>query len=138
VRRGALGELRSRKHPPLTAEAARLAEVFPRSRAKVEGRHGDLSLRNHPLRGRDHPRKRACLTAVHNFLRTRPAGTTAAARCVGQKPRCMLAAILVSVEIPPAPLRPPRRAVGETGGPKVADAVIKANFGFDHRAGHLA
>jgi hypothetical protein len=92
--------------------AVRLAEVFQRSSSNVEGRNGYLSLRNHQLRGLDHPRKRACLTAVHNFLLTRPDGTTAAERFFGQKPRSLFAAILESVEIPPAPLSPPRRAVG--------------------------
>src|SRR5262249_5608535 len=70
------------------------------------------SLRNHQLRGLDHPRKRACLTAMHNFSLTRSDGRTAAERFFGQKPRSMFAAILASVEIPPAPLSPPRRAVG--------------------------
>jgi hypothetical protein len=96
----------------LKAEAATLAEVFQRSSANVEGRNGYLSLRNHQLRGLDHPRKRACLTAVHNFFLTRPDGTTAAERFFGQKPRSMFAAILAAVELPPAPLSPPRRAVG--------------------------
>jgi hypothetical protein len=95
----------------LKAEAAKLAEVFQRSSSNVEGRNGYLSLRNHALRGLDSLRKRTCLTAVHNFLLTRPDGTTAAERFFGQKPRSMFAAILASVEIPPAPLSPPRRAV---------------------------
>jgi hypothetical protein len=55
---------------------------------------------------------RIIYTAVHNFLLTRPDGTTAAERFCGQKPRSMFAAILASVEIPPALLSPPRRAVG--------------------------
>ncbi len=109
---GALGELSPMEQNRLKTEAARLAEVFQRSSANVEGRNGYLSLRNHPLRGLDHPRKRACLTAVHNFLLTRRDGTTAAERFFGQKPRSMFAAILASVDIPPAPLSPPRRAVG--------------------------
>jgi hypothetical protein len=109
---GALGELNPPEQNQLTAQAARLAEVFQRSSANVEGRNGYLSLRHHQLRGLEHPRKRACLTAVHNFLLTRPDGTTAAERFFGQKPRSMFAAILASVEIPPAPLSPPRRAVG--------------------------
>jgi hypothetical protein len=54
----------------------------------------------------------ASTRAVHNFLLTRPDGTTAAERFFGQKPRSMFAAILDAVEIPPAPLSPPRRAVG--------------------------
>jgi Family of unknown function (DUF6399) len=97
----------------LKAHAAMLAEVFQRSSSNVEGRNGYLSLRNHQLRGPDHPRKRECLTTVHNFFLTRPDGTTAAERFFGQKPRSMFAAILGAVEIPPAPLRPPRRVVGE-------------------------
>ena len=109
---GALGALSPVEQNTLQGEAAKLAEVFQRSSSNVEGRNGYLSLRNHQLRGLDHPRKRACLTAVHNFFLTRPDGTTAAERFFGQKPRSMFAAILASVEIPPAPLSPPRRAVG--------------------------
>ena len=92
----------------LQQRAKTLAEVFQRSSANVEGRNGDLSLRNHQLRGLDLPRKRECLTAIHNFFLTRPDGTTAAERFFGQKPRSMFASILASVELPPAPLSPPR------------------------------
>jgi hypothetical protein len=109
---GALGDLNAVAQNRLKTEAAKLAEVFQRSSSNVEGRNGYLSLRNHQLRGLDHPRKRACLTAVHHFFLTRADGTTAAERCFGQKPCSMFAAILDSVEIPPAPLSPPRRAVG--------------------------
>jgi hypothetical protein len=84
--------------------------VFQRSSAHVEGRHGSLSLRSHQLRGLDLPRKRECCTAMHTFFRTRPDGTTAAARFFGQQPRSMFAAILDAVELAPAPLRPPRKA----------------------------
>ena len=91
-------------------EAKRLAAVFQRSSSNVEGRNGYLSLRNHQLRGLDLPRKRECFTAIHNFFLTRPDGTTAAERFFGQKPRSMFARILESVELPPAPLSPPRRA----------------------------
>src|SRR5207237_3188304 len=97
----------------LKAKAGQLAEVFQRSSSNVEGRNGYLSLRNHQLRGLEHPRKRACLTAVHNFCLTRADGTTAAERFFGQKPRSMFTAILGAVEIPPAPLSPPQRAVGQ-------------------------
>jgi hypothetical protein len=62
--------------------------------------------------GLDHPRKRACLTALHNFFLTRADGTTVAERFFGQKPRSMFAAILASVEVLPAPLSPPQRAIG--------------------------
>jgi Family of unknown function (DUF6399) len=108
---GALYALTPIAQERLKQEAAKLADVFQRSSANVEGRNGYLSLRNHALRGLDHPRKRACLTAVHNFLLTRPDGTTAAERFFGQKPRSIFATILDAVEIPPAPLSPPRRAV---------------------------
>ena len=109
---GACAELSPLKQSQLTQQAKMLAEVFQRSSSNVEGRNGYLSLRNHQLRGLDHPRKRECLTAVHNFFLTRADGTTAAERFFGQKPRSMFAAILESVEIPPPPLSPPRRAVG--------------------------
>ena len=108
----ALGALSPMEQHQLQAQAAKLAEVFQRSSSNVEGRNGYLSLRNHQLRGLDHPRKRDGLTAVHNFFLTRPDGTTAAERFFGQKPRSMFAAILESVEIPPTPLSPPRQAVG--------------------------
>src|SRR5437763_7318663 len=77
--------------------------------SNVEGRNGYLSLRNHQLRGLDLPRKRACLTAIHNFFLTRSDGTTPAERFFGQKPRSMFAAILDSVDLPPAPRSPQRR-----------------------------
>ena len=109
---GALGALSPMAQNQLKHKAKTLAEVFQRSSSNVEGRNGYLSLRNHQLRGLDHPRKRACLTAIHNFFLTRPDGTTAAERFFGQKPRSMFAAILEAVEIPPAPLSPPQRAVG--------------------------
>jgi hypothetical protein len=109
---GAFAELSEAEQSQLNQQAKELAEVFQRSSSHVEGRNGYLSLRNHQLRGLDHPRKRACLTAVHNFFLTRPDGTTAAERCFGQQPRPMFAAILASVERPPAPLSPPRHAVG--------------------------
>ena len=109
---GALGALSPMEQHQLKHKAKTLAEVFQRSSSKVEGRNGYLSLRNHQLRGLDHPRKRECLTVVHNFLLVRPDGTTAAERFFGQKPRSLFAAVLESVEIPPPPLSPPRRAVG--------------------------
>ena len=109
---GALSQLSVAEQRQRQAEAARLADVFQRSSSNVEGRNGYLSLRNHQLRGLDHPRKRTCLTAIHNFFLTRADGTTAAERFFGQKPRSMFATILASVDIPPAPLSPPQRAVG--------------------------
>jgi hypothetical protein len=103
--------LRASEHPalsdavsvPMAAKqrVAELAEVFQRSSANVKGHNGYLAFRNHELRRFDHPRKRTCLKAVHNFLRTRPDGSTAAERFFGPKPRSMFAAILKSVGITP-------------------------------------
>jgi hypothetical protein len=107
---GALSQMSPERQDHLQQQAKTLAEVFQRSSANVEGRNGYLSLRNHQLRGLDLPRKRECLTAVHNFFLTRPDGTTAAERFFGQKPRSMCAAILDSVDLPPAPRSPQRRA----------------------------
>jgi hypothetical protein len=109
---GVLAELSEVQQSELKQQAKELAEVFQRSSSNVEGRNGYLSLRNHQLRGLDRPRKRECLTAIHNFFLTRADGTTAAERFFGQKPRSMFAAILQSVDLPPAPLSPPRRATG--------------------------
>jgi hypothetical protein len=109
---GALAGLSEAQQSELHQQAQELAEVFQRSSSHVEGRNGYLSLRNHQLRGLERPRKRACLTAIHNFFLTRADGTTAAERFFGQKPRSMFAAILQSVDLPPAPLSPPRRAEG--------------------------
>src|SRR5215475_1752931 len=109
---GALAELSEVQQGQLNQQAKELAEVFQRSSSHVEGRNGYLSLRNHQLRGLARPRKRACLTTVHNFFLTRADGTTAAERFFGQKPRSLFAALLASVALPPAPLSPPRRAAG--------------------------
>jgi Family of unknown function (DUF6399) len=106
---GMLAGLSEGQRSQLKQQAQELAEVFQRSSSNVEGRNGYISLRNHQLRGLDRPRKRACLTAIHNFFLTREDGTTAAERFFGQKPRSMFTAILQSVDLPPAPLSPPRR-----------------------------
>jgi hypothetical protein len=109
---GALATLSEAEHSARQQQAKELAEVCQRSSANVEGRNGALSLRNHQLRGVDRPRKRACLTAMHHFFLTRADGTTAAERFFRQKPRSMFAVILASVDLPPAPLSPPRRVEG--------------------------
>jgi Family of unknown function (DUF6399) len=106
---GVFAALSEAQQNQLTHQAKELAEVFQRSSSNVEGRNGYLSLRNHQLRGLALPRKRECLTAIHNFFLTRSDGTTAAERFFGQKPRSMFAAILDSVDLPPAPRSPQRR-----------------------------
>ena len=84
----------------LQQQAATRADVCQRSSATVAGRHGDRSLRHHALRGREHPRQRAGLTAVHHFLRAHAAGPTAAERFFGQQPRALFTVILASVRSP--------------------------------------
>jgi Family of unknown function (DUF6399) len=106
---GALSQLRPETQSNLQQQAKELAEIFQRSSSHVAGRNGYLSLRNHQLRGLDLPRKRTCLTTIHNFFLTRSDGTTAAERFFGQKPRSIFAAILDSVDLPPAPRSPQRR-----------------------------
>jgi hypothetical protein len=107
---GALSALSPEAQDPLPNEAQRLAPVFQRSRAHVEGRNGSWSRRHHQRRGLDLPRQRECCTAMHTLVRTRPDGPTAAERFVGQQPRSLWAALWASVELAPTPLKPPRRA----------------------------
>ena len=83
---GALSELSLIQQDQRKHKTKMLAEVFQRSSSKVERRNGYLALRNHQLRGLDHPRNRACLAAVHNVLLTRADGTTVAERFFGPKP----------------------------------------------------
>jgi len=106
---GALSQVSPDTQKDLHKQASEFAEIFQRSSSNVEGRNGYLSLRNHQLRGLDLPRKRACLTPIHNFFLRRPDGTTAAERFFGQKPRPLFAMILNSVELPPAPRSPQRK-----------------------------
>ncbi len=106
---GALSQLSPEAQGQLHEKARTLADVFQRSSSNVEGRNGYLSLRNHQLRGLDLPRKRECLTAIHNFFLTRSNGTTAAERFFAQKPRSMFKAILDAVDLPPAPRSPQRK-----------------------------
>jgi hypothetical protein len=97
---GVFAALSPTAQSPRKHQAHTLAEGCQYSSSNVEGRNGYLSLRNHQLRGLEHPRKRACLTAVHTFCLTRTDGTTAAEWFFGQQPRAMCAAILASVDIP--------------------------------------
>jgi hypothetical protein len=64
---GALGTWSPMAPSQLKDKAKTRAEGLQRSSAHVAGRHGYLALRPHQLRGLDHPRKRAWLTAMPNF-----------------------------------------------------------------------
>ena len=91
------GEMSPIEQNRLKAEAAKLGEVFQRSSSNAEGRSRCLSLRNHALRGLNHPRKQVCLTAMHNFFLALADSTRAGERFCGQKPRSMCAVVLISV-----------------------------------------
>ena len=80
---GMLSELSPETQRDLQQQAKEFAEIFQRSSSNIEGRNGYLSLRKHQLRGLELPRKRTCLTTIHNFFLTRPDGTTAAERFFG-------------------------------------------------------
>lgn len=99
----------------LKSEAKRLADIFQRSSSCVEGRNGVLSFRHHGLSGIG-PRKRQCLTALHNFFCTRRDGTTPAGRFFGSEPRDTFQAVLARVEVPRRPKSPPRKSVRKHGG----------------------
>jgi hypothetical protein len=109
---GALGAWSPMAQNQLKHKAKTLAEVFQRSRANG-GRAQRLPLAEEPSTARTRPPQKAGMSDgdAQLFL-TRTDGTTAAERFFGQQPRSMFAAIWASVALPPAPLSPPRRAVG--------------------------
>jgi hypothetical protein len=82
--------------------AEECAHLFQRSTAPVEGRNGHLELFHHGHH-RLTARKLKALTAVHNYLKQRRDGTTAAERFFGQKPRDLFEYL---VERLPMPKRP--------------------------------
>ena len=78
------------------------AQLFQRSSSCVEGRNGHLSLFHHGHH-RLMSRKLEALTVVHNFMKVRPDGTTAAERFFGHEPRDAFEWL---VEHMPLPARP--------------------------------
>jgi len=78
------------------------AQLFQRSSSRVEGRNGHLSLFHHGHH-RLMARKLCALTVVHNFMKVRPDGTTAAERFFGHEP---CDAFEWLVEHMPLPARP--------------------------------
>jgi hypothetical protein len=86
----------------VTTVAEECANLFQRSSAPVEGRNGHLDLFHHGHH-RLMARKLKALTAVHNYLKKRPDGTTAAERFFRYKPRDLFEYL---VERLPMPKRP--------------------------------
>jgi transposase-like protein len=84
--------------------AGECADLFQRSGSAVEGRNGQLSLYQHG-RHRLGERKRAALTAVHNFYIRRPDATTAAERFFGRAHALLFEQLINRVPLPPQPRR---------------------------------
>lgn len=85
------------------------AQLFRRSSSCVEGRNGHLSLFHHGLH-RLMDRKLEALTIIHNYMKVRPDGTTAAERFFGQPPRGLFEWLLERMPLPAYPARPRRKA----------------------------
>lgn len=81
------------------------ADEFQRSSSCVEGRNGRLSQYQHALRQLN-PAKQDALTVIHNYLATRPDGTTAAERFFAAAPRDPIEYLLQHVSVPARPARP--------------------------------
>jgi hypothetical protein len=77
-------------------------ELFQRSSSCVEGRNGHLSLFHHGQH-RLTSRKMKALTAMHNYLKVRPDGTTAAERFFGQVPRDLFEYLIAQLPMPKRP-----------------------------------
>ena len=85
------------------------AGLFQRSSSGVEGRNGHLSLFHHGHH-RLPERKLRALTLVHNYMKLRPDGTTAAERFFGQPPRDVFEWLLERLLPPAWPSQPRRKA----------------------------
>ena len=85
--------------------ARECAQLCQRSSACVEGRNGQLALRQHRLH-RLSDRKLAAFTTVHNYFGQRNDGTTAAERFFGTKPKSLFDWVLVRGELPGRPAQP--------------------------------
>ena len=97
-----LVELYAEDRSSATWTEKQCAQLFQRSSSCVEGRNGHLSLFHHGHH-RLMSRKLEALTVVHNFMKVRPDGTTAAERFFGHEPRDAFEWL---VEHMPLPARP--------------------------------
>ena len=78
------------------------AQLFQRSSSAVEGRNGQLSLFHHGHH-RLPERKLNALTVIHNYMKIRSDGTTAAERLFGHKPQDVFQWLLEHTEEPSRP-----------------------------------
>jgi hypothetical protein len=98
------GTLSEAARRDLEAKARDCAALFQRSSSCVEGRNGQLSLRHHGLH-RLTTRKLGALRVLHNYLATRPDGTTAAERFFGARPQPLMPWLLSRLPLPASPRR---------------------------------
>ena len=84
------------------------AQLFQRSQSCVEGRNSHLDLFHHGHH-RLGDRQLKAKTVVHNYLKRRPDGSTAAERFFGEKPHDLFEWLLERLEPPPWPSKPRRR-----------------------------
>lgn len=85
--------------------AGEYADLFQRTSSCVEGRNGQLSLRQHHVHTIS-PLRLETLTVIHNYFVQRPDGTTAAQRFFGHPPKNLLEHLLKNVDPPPRPAKP--------------------------------
>ena len=83
-------------------QALTCAEIFQRSSSCVEGRNGQLSLKNHSFHNIS-KRKLKALTIVHNYFIKRPNGSTAAERFFEEKPIALFDYLLKNLDFPALP-----------------------------------
>ncbi len=84
------------------------AALFVASSACVEGRNGHLRVHLHPVH-RLSPRRLKSLTVVHNFVLTRPDGTTAAQRFFGAAHDDLFETLCTLLPVPARPRQRRRR-----------------------------
>lgn len=102
ARDGPLSALTEEDVSHLEQQARLASELFQRSSSCVEGRNGQLSLRQHGLRELS-PRKLRVLGVLHNFVIKRSDGRTAANRFFGQEHRDLFGWLVQKMPLPPRP-----------------------------------
>jgi len=86
----------------VAAMVEQCAQLFQRSSSGVEGRNGQLSLFHHGHH-RLPENKLKALTVIHNYMKVRPDGTTAAERLFGHQPLDIFEWLVERMEYPARP-----------------------------------
>ena len=103
-----LGDVDEPDRPLVKQVIEQCAQLFQRSQSCVEGRNSHLDLFHHGHH-RLGDRQLKAKTVVHNYLKRRPDGSTAAERFFGEKPHDLFEWLLERLEPPPWPSKPRRR-----------------------------